>query len=47
MIPKEKIFPSILIILDIAASIGYIHTGEWRKILYWLFAAGLTLMVTW
>jgi hypothetical protein len=47
MIPKHKILPTVLIIIDIFAAIGYIPTGEWRKILYWLFAAGLTYVVTW
>lgn len=43
----SKLFPTILIILDICAAIGYLPSGEWRKILYWLFAAGLTYTVTW
>ena len=47
MIPREKILPSVMILIDIVAAIGYIPTGDWRKILYWLFAAGLTTVVTW
>ena len=41
---KEKIFPTILMILDILAAIGYI--GEWRKVVYWISAAALTYVVT-
>jgi hypothetical protein len=46
---KTKFFPTLLIILDICAAAGYGLQGwhEWRKIFYWLFAAGLTYCVTW
>ena len=44
--PKEKIFPTILIVLDVAAAMGYIPTGEWRKIIYWIAAGLLTYCVT-
>ena len=43
---NEKVFPTILIVLDIAAAIVYAGNGDWRKALYWLFAAGLTFVVT-
>ena len=43
----NKIFPTILIILDIFAAAGYIPDGDWRKIIYWLAAATLTFTVTW
>ena len=43
----SKIFPTILIVLDIAAAIGYIPTGNWRMITYWIAAAVLTTVVTW
>jgi DNA transposition AAA+ family ATPase len=43
----NKIFPTILIILDICAAAGYIPDGDWRKIIYWLAAAILTFAVTW
>jgi len=46
MIPREKIFPTVLMIIDVCAAISYVPTGDWRKIFYWLFAAGLTYMVT-
>lgn len=44
--PIEKVFPVILIVMDICASIPYAIKGDWRKCLYWLFAAGLTFVVT-
>lgn len=43
----EKILPTILIIIDIGASIPYLAQGDWRKTIYWLCAAGLTYVVTW
>jgi DNA transposition AAA+ family ATPase len=43
----NKIFPTLLIILDICAAAGYIPDGDWRKIIYWLAAATLTFTVTW
>lgn len=42
----SKIFPTLLIILDVCAAIGYIPDGDWRKIIYWLAAAVLTFTVT-
>lgn len=47
IIPREKIFPTILIILDVCAALGYIHDGDWRKVTYWIAAAVLTYTVTW
>ena len=42
--PAHKIFPTILIVLDICAAIGY--WGDWRKMIYWFAAAILTAAVT-
>jgi len=42
----EQYFPAILIVLDVGASIVYGVQGNVRMALYWLFAAGLTIMVT-
>ena len=42
-----RVFPTILLVLDIFASIPYGMTGNWRRCAYWLFAAGLTFVVTW
>jgi hypothetical protein len=43
----EKLFPTLLVILDICAAIGYIPSGDWRRVIYWLGAATLTMCVTW
>ena len=43
---NEKTLPTIMIIIDLCASIPYWFNGEWRMGLYWLFAAGITAVVT-
>ena len=42
----EYIFPSVLIALDVAASIPYAVKCNWRMMVYWLAAATLTACVT-
>lgn len=42
-----KLFPTILMILDVCAAMAYIPTGDWRKVVYWLAAGALTFVVTW
>lgn len=42
----EKVFPTILIILDVLAAGMYVSSGDWRHIIYWLAAAVLTFTVT-
>jgi len=44
---NEKFFPTMLIILNVFAAIGYIPSGDWRKVVYWFAAATLTAVVTW
>lgn len=44
---KEKILPTLLILIDIGAAIGYIPTGDYRRVIYWIAAAVLTTVVTW
>jgi len=46
MIPT-KLFPSVLLCLDICAACAYVPDGNWRKVIYWLAAAALTYVVTW
>jgi hypothetical protein len=46
MIFNSKIFPAILIVLDVAAAIVYVSEHDWRKVVYWLAAATLTTVVT-
>lgn len=43
-----RFFPTVLIVLNVLAAIGYGLHGwhEWRKIVYWLAAAVLTYTVT-
>lgn len=47
MIPREKIFPTILMALDLCAALVYVSSGDWRKFVYWCAAAVLTGVVTW
>jgi hypothetical protein len=46
MLMNPKVFPVILLALQVAAAITYACHGDWRKTLYWLFAGGLTVVVT-
>ncbi len=43
-----KVFPTLLIVLDVLAAAGYALQGipDWRKVIYWLAAAVLTAAVT-
>lgn len=43
--PQQRL-PLALIIIQICAAIPYVRVGEWKKALYWLFAAGLNITVT-
>lgn len=43
----EKILPTVLIVIDICAAVGYIPSGNWRQVVYWTAAAALTFVVTW
>jgi len=43
---SPKLFPSILIVLDVAAAIRYGFDGDVRKVIYWTAAAALTTVVT-
>lgn len=40
------VFPSLLILLDLAACASYAYDGDWRRTIYWLAAAALTTCVT-
>ncbi len=44
---SPKVFPTVLIALDVCAAMGYLPTGNWRMGLYWLAAGLLTYVVTW
>lgn len=41
-----RLFPSILIALDICAALVYAADADWRHAVYWLSAAILTATVT-
>jgi len=41
-----KVFPVLLIALDVAAAVVYATCGDWRRFIYWLAAATLTATVT-
>ena len=41
-----KVFPSVLIALDVCAAMPYAWHGNWRMMIYWLAAATLTACVT-
>jgi len=43
---SPKIFPTLLILLDLGASGVYAASGDWRRAIYWLAAAVLTATVT-
>ena len=45
-IPSEKIFPSLLIVLDLAAAVVAFQCGDVRRAIYWTAAAILTASVT-
>ena len=41
-----KLFPTILIALDVCASLVYLSEGDLRRFVYWTSAAILTATVT-
>ena len=43
---KTLIFPTILIILDLSASIVYLSDGDYKKFIYWVACGVLTACVT-
>lgn len=42
----EYIFPIILMVINVCASIPYAWVGNWRMFVYWIAAATLTYCVT-
>ena len=41
-----RLFPCVLIALDVSAAGVYAAHGDWRRFIYWIAAATLTAMVT-
>ena len=42
----EKIFPTVLMTLDVIAGVVYLCHGDVKRCVYWLAAATLTATVT-
>lgn len=40
------VFPCILIVLQLASAAVYGGEGDWRRLAYWIFGAGITAAVT-
>jgi hypothetical protein len=40
------LFPTILILIDLLASLVYLHYGDYRHTIYWIAAAILTASIT-
>lgn len=43
---NPKVFPTILIVLNLCASAVYFTHGDWKKGLYWMAASVLSYTVT-
>lgn len=43
---SARVFPTVLIALDVAAAVPYALRGDLRHTVYWLAAATLTACVT-
>lgn len=41
-----RIFPTLLVVLDLCASAAYAFDSDWRRVAYWAAAATLTACVT-
>jgi len=39
-------FPMLIIGLDVFAALAYAIAWDWKRALYWMFAAGLTGCIT-
>jgi hypothetical protein len=42
----QAVFPMLLILLDLGASLVYALSDDWRRAIYWFAAAVLTATVT-
>lgn len=43
----EKVFPTVLMVLDFLAAIPYAIKADLKMVVYWLAAGFITLAVTW
>lgn len=42
----QQFFPTVILVLQALSAVPYFWAGDWRMGFYWLFAFGLTLVVT-
>lgn len=43
---SPKALPTLLIIIDFCAAMGYIPSRDWHRVGYWVAAAGITYCAT-
>lgn len=43
---NPRLFPAILIVLDLCAALGWCLHGDIRRMIYWIAAAVLTASIT-
>jgi len=42
----QKLFPTVVIALQLGAALFYVPAGEWRRVIFWLAAAAMNVVVT-
>jgi hypothetical protein len=42
----SRVCPTLLIVLCLLSALGYVGSGDWRKIVYWIAAAMINFVVT-
>jgi hypothetical protein len=43
---NPKLFPTIMIVIQIICALGYVQVKDWKKVLYWISGALITISVT-
>ena len=43
----DKVFPTVLMVLDFLAAVPYAFNGDVKMVVYWIAAGVLTFAVTW
>ncbi len=46
MIPKEKIFPTLIIVLCVIAGVIFLTKGDMRKGFFWIFVGAANFCAT-
>jgi hypothetical protein len=44
--PPMWLFPTVLIVLQLASAVVYGCQGDWRRVGYWISGAAITVFVT-